>query len=137
MFIYFWEREWEKERVCVSEHEMGRDKEREGDTESKAGSTLQAASTEPDARLEFTWDHDLSQSQTLNQLNHPGAPVNILLITINFQLKFLYQKAHMFSMLVLNDKLFSGVFAPVYIPNNNVLEFPLLHILTQFCYFSF
>ena len=28
--------------------------EKEGDTESKVGSMLQAVSTEPDARLEFT-----------------------------------------------------------------------------------
>lgn len=35
-------------------------------------------------------------------------------------------------MLELNDKLFSGVATPIYIPNN-VLEFSLSHILTQFC----
>ena len=31
------------------EHELGRSRDREGDTESKAGSRLQAVSTEPDA----------------------------------------------------------------------------------------
>ena len=40
--------------------------EREGDTESEAGSRLRAVSTEPDVGLEThkPGDHDLSQSQT-------------------------------------------------------------------------
>ena len=42
MFVYFWE----------TEREWGRGREREGDTESEAGSRLPAASTEPDAGLE-------------------------------------------------------------------------------------
>ena len=33
---------------------MGREREREGDTESKAGSRLRAVSTEPDVGLEPT-----------------------------------------------------------------------------------
>ena len=37
-----------------TEHKQGRVREREGDTESEAGSRLQALSTEPDARLELT-----------------------------------------------------------------------------------
>ena len=36
------------------QHEQGREAEREGDTESKAGSGLGAVSTEPDAGLEPT-----------------------------------------------------------------------------------
>ena len=65
MFIYF-----EKER------ESRKGAEREGDTESEAGSRLRAGSTEPDAggRTHEPRDHDLSQSRTLNQLSHPGAP---------------------------------------------------------------
>ena len=49
--------------------------EREGDTESEAGCSLQAVSTEPDVGLELmnreimTW-----ASRTLNRLSHPGAP---------------------------------------------------------------
>ena len=35
-------------------HECGRGREREGDTESEAGSRLRAVSTEPDAGLELT-----------------------------------------------------------------------------------
>ena len=27
------------------------------------------------------WDHDLSQRQTLNRLNHPGTPVSLLLVS--------------------------------------------------------
>ena len=56
---------------------VGEGAEREGETESGAGSRLWAISTEPDAGLELTqlWDHDLSWSQTLNRLSHPGSPV--------------------------------------------------------------
>ena len=46
MFIYF----WQKDRVSMS----GGGAEREGDTESKAGSRLWAVSTEPDTGLELT-----------------------------------------------------------------------------------
>ena len=50
MFIYF--REREKERETETECEWGRG--REPDTESEAGSRLQAVSTEPDMGLEPT-----------------------------------------------------------------------------------
>ena len=46
MFIYFWDRE----RQSMN----GGRVEREGDTESEAGSRLRAVSTEPDAGLEPT-----------------------------------------------------------------------------------
>ena len=53
----------------------GRGAEREGDTESEAGSRLRAVTTEPDVGLELTvQDLDLIRSQRLNQLSHPGAP---------------------------------------------------------------
>ena len=51
--------------------------EREGDTESEAGSRLRAISPEPDSGLELTDRdivRDLSRSWTLNRLSHPGAP---------------------------------------------------------------
>ena len=48
MFIQFWETE--RERQSVS----GGEAEREGGTESKAGSGLRAISTEPDVGLEPT-----------------------------------------------------------------------------------
>lgn len=47
---------------------------------------------------------------------------------------FLYQKVHISSVLVKNDKLCSEVVIPIYTPNSNVLEFRLSHILTHFCY---
>ena len=37
-----------------AEHEWGRGREREGDTESEAGSRLRAVHAEPDAGLELT-----------------------------------------------------------------------------------
>ena len=46
MFIYFWDRE--------RQNMSGGGAEREGDTESEAGSRLWAVSTEPDAGLELT-----------------------------------------------------------------------------------
>ena len=45
MFIYFWERQ--------RQNTSGLGAEREGDTESEAGSRLWAVSTEPDAGLEL------------------------------------------------------------------------------------
>ena len=56
---------WDRERQSTSRGGT----EREGDTESEAGSSLQAVSTEPDLKLELTaglWDHDLSWSQMFN-----------------------------------------------------------------------
>ena len=47
MFIYYF---WERERDSVSKGRA----EREGDTESEAGSRLWALSTEPDMGLELT-----------------------------------------------------------------------------------
>ena len=70
MFIYFWERQ----RQNASELRT----ETEGDTESKAGSRLRAASTEPEVgpkpmnREIVTWAE--TKSRTLNWLSHPGAP---------------------------------------------------------------
>ena len=45
MFIYFWQRE--------TQSMSGRRAEKEGDTESKAGSKVQAVSTEPDTGPEL------------------------------------------------------------------------------------
>ena len=54
---------------------MGEGREREGDTESEAGSRVRAVSTEPDMGLgPWTMRYDLSQSQTFNRMSHPGAP---------------------------------------------------------------
>ena len=65
--VYFWERQ------SVS----GGGAEREGDTESKAGSRLWAVSTEPSVGLELT-NHEIMTGGevggTLNRLSHTGAP---------------------------------------------------------------
>ena len=74
MLIYFWERE-----RSMSE----RGAEREGHTESEAGSRLWAVCTEPDtglgSRTQELWDHDPSQGQRLNQLSHPGTPQSVFI----------------------------------------------------------
>ena len=70
IFIYFWEREREKE------HEQGTDRER---GRHRIWSRLQALScwhrAWRRAQTHRLQDYDLSQSWTLNQLSHPGAPV--------------------------------------------------------------
>ena len=76
MFIYLWQRETERDRAQVGEGQ------REKLTESAAGSRLRAVSTEPNVGLELTnCDGDLSRSQMLNQLKHPGSPTRTLLVT--------------------------------------------------------
>ena len=47
-------------------------REREGDRESKAGSTLSVQSPMRGSNP-WIWDHNLSQSRTLNRLSHSGA----------------------------------------------------------------
>ena len=76
MFIYLLLRE--KERECTAGEGQ---REREGGTESEAGSRLWAVSRQPDAGLQnINRHHDLSQSWTLNWLRHLGAPCMQLLI---------------------------------------------------------
>ena len=66
MFIHFWETDHEWER--------GREKARH-----RIWSRLQALSCQQrvqcGARSYESWDHDLSRSQTLNQLSHPVTPL--------------------------------------------------------------
>ena len=69
MFIYF----WQIERQSMSRGGA----EREGDTESETGSRLWAVWAWCGAQTHGLQDHDLSQSQMLNQLSHPGAPMFI------------------------------------------------------------
>ena len=68
MSIYFWEREYKQER--------GR--EREGDTESEAGSRLGAVSTEPQADLEPTNCEIMTWAEVgrLTDWAPPGAPMS-------------------------------------------------------------
>ena len=67
MFIYFWETE--------RQSRGGAERERETQNPKQApGSELSAQSACHGAQTHKPWDHDLSQSQTLNPLSHPGAP---------------------------------------------------------------
>ena len=63
----------ERERLSVSEGGA----EREGDTELKASSRIQAPSCQHRAwrraGTQEPWDHALSPNRPLNQLSHPGA----------------------------------------------------------------
>ena len=72
--FYFSETEWDRARVGEGQ--------RGGDTESKAGSRLQAVSTEPKVGLKLSWPpaHDPSWSRPLNLLSRSGAPKPPLLI---------------------------------------------------------
>ena len=67
-FIYLTER--------GGEHSMGstRQREREKQAPCRARSPMMWGS------IPGPWDHDLSQRQMLNQLNHPGAPTLLVLI---------------------------------------------------------
>ena len=70
--VYLFLREIETE----TEHEQGRGREKERETQTPkqaAGSELSAQSP-MGARTHKQWDRDLSRSQTLNWLSHPGAP---------------------------------------------------------------
>ena len=66
--------------VFTFEREMtfGGSAERVGERGSEAGSALTAA-TRCEAQTHKPQDHDLSQSQTLHRLSHPGAPVQQIL----------------------------------------------------------
>ena len=71
MFIYFWQRQ-----------SMSRGgAEREGDTESQAGSRVWIVSTEPNARLEPTIHEIMTWAEVgqLNRLSHPGSPEILIL----------------------------------------------------------
>ena len=72
MFVYSLR---EREREREHEHEEGRGRERE----TQNLKLLQALSCQHrdwcGAQTHKPWDHDLSRSQMLNQLSHPGAPI--------------------------------------------------------------
>ena len=71
MFIYLWERDRERQRLSMG----GRRAEREGDTESEAGSRLRPSCQHRarcGARTHELQDCDLSRSRTLNWLSPPA-----------------------------------------------------------------
>ena len=74
--IFLRDREREREEERKRDHEWGRDRERQ---RHRIWSRLQALSCQYRARrgtqTQAPWDHGLSQSQMLNQLNHPGTLV--------------------------------------------------------------
>ena len=80
MFIYFWERQ----RQNVSE--LGAEKE--GDTESEAGSRLWAVSTQPDAGLQLTsreivtWAEVACSTNWATQAPHFVTTILIVLLLI-------------------------------------------------------
>ena len=67
MFIYFWERERERERACTQVGEGQREKG--GDTESEAGSRLWAVGQEPDVGLELS-KHEIMTWAKVGSLTH-------------------------------------------------------------------
>ena len=75
MFIYFWRRE--------TKREWGRGREKGS---QRIPSRMQALSCRHRAwcraQTHKLWDHDLSQSQMLNQLSHPDAPEKNVLMFI-------------------------------------------------------
>ena len=68
-FIYFWEREREREQ--------GRGRERKGENPKQAPNCQHRSPC--GAQTHKPWDHDLSQSQILNRLSHPGTPACCLI----------------------------------------------------------
>ena len=88
--------------------------EREGDTESEAGSRLWAISPEPDAGLELT-DREMVTWAEVGRLTDWATQAPQFLIAWGSSI------------------LFSAVVVPIYISNNSVQRFPFLHILSSTC----
>ena len=84
MFVYFWERE----RQTECKHDRGRERGRH-----RIRSRLQVLSCQHKAQRKALthepWDHDLSPSQMLNRLSHPGASFknNFLMETLRWFFK--------------------------------------------------
>ena len=72
MFIYFFEREWETER------EWGRDRKREGATESEAGSRRHAVNTQPNTGLEPT-NHEIMTWAKVGRLINWATQAHLIL----------------------------------------------------------
>ena len=100
MFVYFWEterdRQWAGEGQIERERETGR---------HRIQSRLHAVSCQHRAQCgawtHRPWDHDLSWSQTLNQLSHPGTPPNFSEASIDtYKMK---TTSHSISVMVKED----------------------------------
>ena len=80
MFIYFWKRDRERGRERKRQSVSRGGAEKEGGTESEAGSRFQAVNRGGcGAHTQEPRDHDLTWSQTLNQLSHPGTLRHVFL----------------------------------------------------------
>ena len=101
---------WETERQSTS----GRGAEREGDTESEAGSRLWAVLTEPDVGLELT---NLEIMTWVEVRRFTDWATQALLFLIFWETSI----------------LFSRVAAPACIPTSSAKDILFLHILTNIC----
>ena len=87
-FLFIFERERERERQRERERAWAKEGQRErGRGRYRTWSRLQALSCHHrawrGARTHKPWDHDLSWSQRLNRLNHPGS-LNFLFLMNSF-----------------------------------------------------
>ena len=83
LFIYFWERERERETARVGKVQ------RQGDTESEAGSRIWAISTEPDAGLKLT-DRDIMTWAEVRHLTDLATQAPLILNFLNFKRAHIY-----------------------------------------------
>ena len=127
MFIHFWERDRERERERETECEWGRDSKR---GRHRIWSRFQALSCQhrpqQGARTHELWDHDLTWSQRLNWLSHPGAPVEQ--ISSSEVLDQVYTLKNMICFQFLLKNIIK-LYWFTYIPNKGVWECPLIQIL--------
>ena len=117
--VYFWERE--THRVWVRE---GREKGRH-----RIWSRLQDLSCQYRAwcraQPHELWDHDLSPSQTLNQVSHPGAPLQCFIV-FRVQVLLRYILPPFFTSFV--------IFIPRYFISFSVIVSGVVFFLLMFIY---
>ena len=106
MFICFWERE--------RQSELGRGRKRGKQIWNRFQALSYQHRAQRRSRTHEPWDHDLSWSQTLNQLSHPGTPV------YEFSSLFCY-----------GDKLqwLTSIIIPNYVPKQSQLSHGILSFL--------
>ena len=110
-------------RQRETEHERGRVREREGDTESETGSRLWAVSTEPDAGLELTNREIMTWAEVGCSTDWATqAPPKFIFYTLNHTVSF---SDYLVFFLVI-DKWFLGS------SYNIIVTMIMLHLLTWF-----
>ena len=96
MFVYVWERDTHTVRVGEAQ--------REGDTESEAGSRLWAVSTEPDAGLEPT-DHEIMTWAEIQSLSDGATQApQPLFMSINLHLHHYLKKTYIVFQCIYKHK---------------------------------